>query len=118
MTALEADLAAYQRDHRQEHEHLAHEARARHSQITSEMHALREKTNKAIGDLYETLGGVAKDLGAKANMIQAQAANLEIQTAKIRVQGGFLSKLGLLVVFGAALGGGIFQGAVWYFARH
>jgi hypothetical protein len=122
VSQLEARLAQYQRTHAEEHrvhaqEHaqLAAEASLRHQQITANINALGEKLKKAVGDVYETMGGIARDLGAKADAITAQGSRIESEANKIRLQGAFLARLGLLVVFSASLGGGAVQGCGWLY---
>lgn len=117
MAQLESALAEYKREHRAEHVRIAAEAAMRHEQITANINALAEKLKKAVGDVYETMGGIARDLGAKADAITVQGSRIESEASKIRLQGAFLAKVGLLVVFGAAVGGGAIQGCAWLYAR-
>ncbi len=96
MTALEADFATYKRDHSAADE-------AEHARLMT-----------LAGDIRGTVNGLASDLGTKADLLRSQGQRIEQEADKIRFQGNFLARVGLLVVFGAAVGGGGMQVALWY----
>jgi hypothetical protein len=109
---------------REAEEHAALHQRER-AELEAEIVDSRKKCMAAVEESYETLGGVARDLGGKAQTIAeqgtriaAQGDRIESESRKISAQAWVHSRMGLLVILGASIGGGLFQSLLhWITSR-
>lgn len=112
-----AEHTSYRTSHDSQHAIEAAGHEAEHRRIQKELDDFRRSASKAIEETYELLGLVGADVAKKAKAIAHQGERIERESQKISLQGWAISKIGLLVIVGAAVGGGAVQVALYHFAH-
>lgn len=103
---------AWRTRHLESHEKETAEHKAEHERLATQIDERHKAAMKAIDEAFELLGRVGADLGGKATAISEQAKRIETESKKISAQAWATSKIGLLVVLGASVGGGLVQSCV------
>lgn len=83
-----------------------------HEVLLHQIESVKKESSVAINDAFEALGSIGAELATKARTLNDHAAQLEAAGRRIGAQAWVQSKIALLVIVGAAVGGGAAQVAI------